>query len=138
VVGDSGHKCALHELPDVLRRALQEPIKGDDKIKRKEYQDDFKPGAMGRFHFHRLSFSRGCSSRMDVQFLHGLSHKEEGYDENDRGQNKAHSDRIRESAIGKRLIVVIAVITDPEELRKILLHLVKIGLSPPGLDPNFV
>jgi hypothetical protein len=28
---------------------------------------------------------------------------------------------------------VIAVITDPEEVRKILLHLVKIGRSPPGL-----
>jgi len=33
---------------------------------------------------------------------------------------------------------VIAVITDPEEARKILRHLVKIGRPPPGLDPNFV
>ncbi len=33
---------------------------------------------------------------------------------------------------------VIAVITDPEEVHKILRHLVKIGRSPPGLDPNFV
>ena len=33
---------------------------------------------------------------------------------------------------------VVAVITDPEEVRKILRHLVKIGRSPPGLDPNFV
>jgi hypothetical protein len=33
---------------------------------------------------------------------------------------------------------VIAVIIDPEELRKILLHLVKIGRSTPGLDLNFV
>ena len=33
---------------------------------------------------------------------------------------------------------VIAVITDPDEVKKILRHLVKIGRSPPGLDPNFV
>jgi len=33
---------------------------------------------------------------------------------------------------------VIVVITDPEEVRKILRHLVKTGRSPPGLDPNFV
>jgi hypothetical protein len=33
---------------------------------------------------------------------------------------------------------VIAVITDPEEVYKILRHLAKIGRSPPGLDPNFV
>jgi hypothetical protein len=32
---------------------------------------------------------------------------------------------------------VIAVITDPEEVRKILRHLVKIGRPPPGLDPSF-
>jgi hypothetical protein len=30
---------------------------------------------------------------------------------------------------------VIAVITEPEEVPKILRHLVKIGRSPPGLDP---
>jgi hypothetical protein len=33
---------------------------------------------------------------------------------------------------------VIAVITDPDEVKKILRHLVKIGRSPPGLNPNFV
>ncbi len=33
---------------------------------------------------------------------------------------------------------VIAVITDPEEVKKILRHLVKGGRSPPGLDPSFV
>jgi hypothetical protein len=33
---------------------------------------------------------------------------------------------------------VIAVITEPEEIRKILRHLVKVGRSPPGLDPSFV
>jgi hypothetical protein len=32
---------------------------------------------------------------------------------------------------------VIAVITDPEEVHKILRHLVKVGRSPPGPDPNF-
>jgi len=31
---------------------------------------------------------------------------------------------------------VIAVIEDPDELRRILRHLVKIGRSPPGLDPD--
>lgn len=31
---------------------------------------------------------------------------------------------------------VIAVIEDPDELRLILQHLVKIGRSPPGLDPD--
>ena len=30
---------------------------------------------------------------------------------------------------------IIAVIMDPEEIRKILQHLVKIGRSPPGLNP---
>ncbi|GAH20361.1 unnamed protein product [marine sediment metagenome] len=30
---------------------------------------------------------------------------------------------------------IIAVITDPEEVKKILRHLVKTGKSPPGLDP---
>ena len=29
---------------------------------------------------------------------------------------------------------VIAVITDPEEVKKILRHLVKVGRPPPGLD----
>jgi hypothetical protein len=33
---------------------------------------------------------------------------------------------------------ILAVITEPEEVKKILRHLVKIGRSPPGLDPNFV
>ena len=33
---------------------------------------------------------------------------------------------------------VIAVITDPQEARKILRHLVKVGWPPPGLDPSFV
>jgi len=33
---------------------------------------------------------------------------------------------------------VIAVITDLDEVKKILRHLVKIGRSPPGIDPNFV
>ena len=33
---------------------------------------------------------------------------------------------------------VIAVITDPQEVRKILRHLVKVGRRPPGLDPSFV
>jgi hypothetical protein len=31
---------------------------------------------------------------------------------------------------------ILAVITEPEEVRKILRHLVKIGRSPPGLDPT--
>ena len=30
---------------------------------------------------------------------------------------------------------VIAIIEDPQEIRRILRHLVKIGRSPPGLDP---
>jgi hypothetical protein len=30
---------------------------------------------------------------------------------------------------------VLAVITEPQEVRKILRHLVKIGRSPPGFDP---
>jgi hypothetical protein len=30
---------------------------------------------------------------------------------------------------------ILALITEPEELRKILRHLVKIGRSPPGFDP---
>jgi hypothetical protein len=29
---------------------------------------------------------------------------------------------------------ILAAITEPEEVRKILRHLVKIGRSPPGLD----
>jgi hypothetical protein len=33
---------------------------------------------------------------------------------------------------------ILAVITEREEVRKILRHLVKVGRSPPGLDPNFV
>jgi hypothetical protein len=31
---------------------------------------------------------------------------------------------------------ILAVITQPEEVRKILRHLVKIGCSPPGFDPD--
>lgn len=33
---------------------------------------------------------------------------------------------------------LIAVITDPSEVRKILRHLLKIGRAPPGLDPTFL
>jgi hypothetical protein len=33
---------------------------------------------------------------------------------------------------------ILAVITQPEEVRKILRHLVKIGRSPPGFEPSFV
>jgi transposase len=31
---------------------------------------------------------------------------------------------------------VIAIIEDPDELRRILRHLVKMGRSPPGFDPD--
>jgi hypothetical protein len=31
---------------------------------------------------------------------------------------------------------LIAVITDPAEVRKILRHLIKVGRAPPGLDPG--
>ena len=33
---------------------------------------------------------------------------------------------------------ILAVITEPEEIKKILRHLVKVDRPPPGLDPNFV
>jgi hypothetical protein len=33
---------------------------------------------------------------------------------------------------------ILAVITEPAEVKKILRHLVKVGRPPPGLDPNFV
>jgi hypothetical protein len=33
---------------------------------------------------------------------------------------------------------LIAVITDPAEVRKILRHLIKIGRAPPGLDSSSV
>jgi hypothetical protein len=33
---------------------------------------------------------------------------------------------------------ILAVITEPEKVRKILRHLVEIGRSPPGLDQSFV
>ena len=33
---------------------------------------------------------------------------------------------------------ILAVITEPEEVRKILQHPVKVGRSPLELDPNFV
>jgi len=33
---------------------------------------------------------------------------------------------------------VIAVITDPDEVRKILQHLVKVGRSQPELEKSFV
>jgi hypothetical protein len=29
---------------------------------------------------------------------------------------------------------ILAVITDPQQVRKILLHLIKTGKAPPGLD----
>jgi hypothetical protein len=31
---------------------------------------------------------------------------------------------------------VLAVITDPQQCRRILLHLIKIGAAPPGLDAS--
>jgi len=31
---------------------------------------------------------------------------------------------------------VIAVIQNPEEIKKILAHLVKVGRAPPGFDPS--
>jgi hypothetical protein len=31
---------------------------------------------------------------------------------------------------------ILAVITEPQGVRKILRHLVKIGHSPPGIDPD--
>ncbi len=31
---------------------------------------------------------------------------------------------------------LVAVITDPAEVRKILRHLLEIGRAPPGLDPS--
>jgi hypothetical protein len=31
---------------------------------------------------------------------------------------------------------VIAIIEDPDELKRILQHLIKIGRSPPGFDPD--
>ena len=31
---------------------------------------------------------------------------------------------------------LIAVVTDPAEVRKILRHLLKVGRAPPGLDPS--
>jgi len=31
---------------------------------------------------------------------------------------------------------ILAIITDPEEVKQILRHLVKTGKSPPGLDPS--
>jgi hypothetical protein len=30
---------------------------------------------------------------------------------------------------------ILAVITEPQQARKILLHLIKTGKAPPGLDP---
>ena len=33
---------------------------------------------------------------------------------------------------------ILAVITEPEEVKKILRHLLKVGRPPPGLDPNSV
>jgi hypothetical protein len=30
---------------------------------------------------------------------------------------------------------IVAVITEPQQVRKILLHLIKTGKAPPGLDP---
>jgi hypothetical protein len=31
---------------------------------------------------------------------------------------------------------LVALITDPPEVRRILRHLLKIGRTPPGLDPS--
>jgi hypothetical protein len=33
---------------------------------------------------------------------------------------------------------ILAVITEPQQVRKILLHLIKTGKAPPGLDPASV
>ncbi len=33
---------------------------------------------------------------------------------------------------------IIAVITDPPEMAKILRHLIKTGRGPPGLDPSLL
>jgi hypothetical protein len=33
---------------------------------------------------------------------------------------------------------LLAVITDPAEVRKILRHLITIGRAPPGLDPSLL
>ncbi len=33
---------------------------------------------------------------------------------------------------------ILAIITDPEEVNKILRHLVKTGKPPPGLDASFL
>ncbi len=33
---------------------------------------------------------------------------------------------------------ILAVITEPEEVRRILRHLLKIGRAPPGFDPAFL
>jgi len=33
---------------------------------------------------------------------------------------------------------ILAEITEPEEVKKILRHLVKVGRPPPVLDPKFV
>ena len=33
---------------------------------------------------------------------------------------------------------IMAVITEPQQVRKILLHLIKTGKAPPGLDPAFL
>jgi len=45
-----------------------------------------------------------------------------------------HVDPLRCRKCGSEMRV-LAVITDPDEVRKILKHLIKIGRSPPGLDP---
>ena len=37
----------------------------------------------------------------------------------------------------KRNLHILAVITEPAEVNKILRHLVKIGRAPPGFEPNF-
>ena len=34
------------------------------------------------------------------------------------------------------LMKVIALITDPQQCRRILLHLIKTGVAPPGLDAS--
>jgi hypothetical protein len=40
------------------------------------------------------------------------------------------------SFYGKFRLPLIALITDPPEVRRILRHLLKIGRAPPGLDPS--
>jgi len=45
-------------------------------------------------------------------------------------------DALRGSRCGSPM-KVRAVITDPPEVRRILLHLIKTGVAPPGVEPSF-